>query len=81
MKDHFGKTAHIRALKNPDYPFAELVEMFVGMNYDGWLLLEARGDVKPHEVADRLREQKIIFHQYVANAQQKLATHSDSKPS
>ncbi|MCP4195309.1 MAG: sugar phosphate isomerase/epimerase [Planctomycetaceae bacterium] len=73
VKDYFGKTAHIRALKNKDYPFAKLIELFVQMNYDGWLLLEARGDVKPHEVADRLSEQKAIFEQYIASAQQKLA--------
>ena len=73
VKDYFGQTAHIRALQNKDYPFAELVELFVQMNYDGWLLLEARGDVKPHEVAKRLSEQKSIFDQYVGGAQQMLA--------
>ncbi len=70
VKDHFGQTAHIRALENEDYPFAELIGLFVGMDYDGWLLLEARGDVKPHEVPEKLKHQKAVFDKYVAMAQQ-----------
>ena len=35
----------------------------------GWLLLEARGDVKPHEVPEKLKHQKAVFDKYVAMAQ------------
>ena len=64
VKDYFGQTAHVRALQNEDYPFPKLIKLFTSINYDGWLLLEARGDVKPHEVAARLREQKELFEEY-----------------
>lgn len=70
VKDHFGQTAHIRALENDDYPFQELIGLFVAMDYDGWLLLEARGDVTPDQVPDKLKHQKAVFDKYVAMAQQ-----------
>ena len=68
VKDYFGQTAHIRALGNTDYPFAELIKLFVSIDYDGWLLLEARGDVKPNQIVSRLREQKALFEEYKRRA-------------
>ena len=46
------------------------VKVAVKSNYDGWLLLEARADVKPHEVPEKLKHQKAVFDKYVAMAQQ-----------
>ena len=68
VKDFFGQTAHIRALQNEDYPFPKLIKLFTSIDYDGWLLLEARGDVKPNEVASRLKEQRELFEEYKQRA-------------
>jgi hypothetical protein len=43
VKRRLGGTAHVRPLDSRDYPFAELIGLFVQMDYDGWLLLEAGG--------------------------------------
>jgi len=70
VKRRFGATAHVRALDSRDYPFAELVELFVRMDYEGWLLLEAGG--APKEPIPALIQQRKLFETYVADARAKL---------
>ncbi|UCH63990.1 MAG: TIM barrel protein [Fidelibacterota bacterium] len=70
VKDHFGETAHIRELDGTEYPYQELIQLFVGMDYKGWLLLEAR-----REVPDRVKalaEQAALFKQMVAEARARV---------
>ena len=40
VKDRFGDTAHVRELDTADYPFQRLIDLFVSMDYPGWILLE-----------------------------------------
>jgi sugar phosphate isomerase/epimerase len=68
VKEYFGQTAHVRVLDSPDYSFRQLIKLFVGMDFDGWIMLEAHGDLKPEEVAARLTEQRELFDRYVAAA-------------
>jgi len=70
LKGRFGRTAHVRPLDSRDYPFAELVRLFVAMDYDGWLLLEAGGTPKD-PIRDLIRQSRL-FEQYVADAQAKI---------
>ena len=63
VKDRFGATAHVRELNVGDYPYAELMKLFVGIDYDGWILLEAR--TKPEDRIAALIEQREIFEQMV----------------
>jgi sugar phosphate isomerase/epimerase len=70
VKKRFGKTAHVRELDESNYPYQELMNLLVKMDYDGWILLEARG--KPQDRVKALIEQREIFEKMVANAQAKV---------
>jgi len=67
VKDRFGKTAHIRELGIGEYPYQQLINLFVKMDYVGWILLEAR--TEPKDRVKALAEQRILFEQMVARAQ------------
>ena len=62
----FGDTVHVREFNVGDYPYADLFKLFSGMNYDGWILLEAR--TKPTDRIVALREQLEIFKSLVAQS-------------
>lgn len=66
VKDRFGDTAHIRELNVGDYPYQELMNLFVGMDYEGWMLLEAR--TKPKDGVKALVEQQKVFEDMLAKA-------------
>lgn len=59
VKDRFGSTVHVRELNVGDYPYAKLMKLFVAMNYDGWILLEAR--TNPKDKVQALMEQRKLF--------------------
>ncbi len=63
VKARFGATAHVRPLDSPDYPFAELIRLFVQMDYEGWILLEAGG--APRDPIRDLIRQRELFEKYV----------------
>jgi sugar phosphate isomerase/epimerase len=67
VKDRFGDTAHVRELNIGGYPYQELMNLFVAMDYDGWILLEAR--TNPDDRVKALAEQRQVFRQMVAKAQ------------
>ncbi len=46
LRKRFGQTAHLRALDSKDYPFADLIALFVQTDYRGWILLEGDGTPK-----------------------------------
>jgi len=66
VKDRFGATAHVRELDLGDYPYQELINLFVGMDYAGWILLEAR--TKPADRVKALIHQREVFDEMVAKA-------------
>ena len=66
VQDRFGKTAHVRELNMNDYPYEELFRLFAGINYDGWILLEARGN--PSDKVAALIEQRKAFESLIAKA-------------
>lgn len=70
VKSRFGATAHVRELNINDYPYQKLIEMFVAMDYAGWILLEAR--TKPADRIAALIEQRKVFEEMVAKAQAKV---------
>jgi len=67
VKDRFGATVHVRELNIGKYPYQQLMNLFVKMDYKGWILLEAR--TKPQDRVKALAEQRILFEQMVAKAQ------------
>jgi len=66
VKDRFGATAHVRELNIGDYPYQKLMDLFVGMDYDGWILLEARTD--PADPVQALIEQREVFEKMIGRA-------------
>jgi len=67
VKKWFGDTVHVRELNMGDYPYQELFNMFTGMNYDGWILLEAR--TEPEDRIAAMKEQLTFFNELIANSQ------------
>jgi sugar phosphate isomerase/epimerase len=67
VKDRFGDTVHIRELNVGEYPYQQLMNLFVGMDYKGWILLEAR--TTPEDRVAALIEQNAVFNEMIANAQ------------
>ncbi|MCL4190310.1 MAG: TIM barrel protein [Thermoguttaceae bacterium] len=66
VKDRFGDTAHVRELDG-DYPYQELIKLFVGMDYSGWVLLECR--TNPPDLVAALNKQRKLFEEMVRKAQ------------
>jgi len=66
VKKWFGDTVHIRELNVSDYPYQDLMNLFVKIDYDGWILLEARTTPTDRIVA--MKEQLDIFNNMIGNA-------------
>ncbi len=71
VKDRFGDTVHIRELGIGDYPYQQLIELLVKMDYGGWVLLEAR--TEPQDRVKALAEQKRLWDEMLVKAQQAVA--------
>ena len=61
VKKWFGDTVHVREFNVGDYPYADLFRLFKQMDYEGWILMEAR--TQPTDRIQALREQKEMFQQ------------------
>lgn len=70
VRKHFGATAHVRELEDKRYPYEKLMELFVKMDYSGWVMLEARG--KPKDRVAALSRQLKLFNSMVAKGQKTL---------
>jgi sugar phosphate isomerase/epimerase len=70
VKNKLGETTHIRELNDKDYPFQELMNLFVGIDYKGWMLLECSSN--PDDKVAALIEQRLLWEKMIANAQSKI---------
>lgn len=70
VKGRFGDTVHIREVNVGEYPYQELVDLFVEMDYKGWILLECRTD--PSDKVAAMKEQRKLWKKMVKNSQKKL---------
>lgn len=69
VKKWIGDTVHVRGFNIDNYPHQELFNLFAGINYNGWILLEAS-----HEVPDRvagMKEQLALFNKLKAGIRRK----------
>jgi len=55
----FGDTVHVREFNVGEYPYEHLLNLFAGINYDGWILLEAR--TEPSDKIIAMNEQMNLF--------------------
>ncbi len=60
LKRWFGDTVHVRELNEGNYPYQELFKLFTAINYDGWILLEAR--TEPADKIAAMKEQLSLFN-------------------
>ncbi|NMC19763.1 MAG: sugar phosphate isomerase/epimerase [Thermogutta sp.] len=72
VKDRLADTVHVRELNLGDYPFQELMDLLVGMDYAGWILLECR--TEPPDRVAALKEQREVWRRMIAAAQAKVAS-------
>ena len=63
VKDRFGATVHVRELNIGEYPYAQLMKLLANMDYQGWILLEAR--TAPEDKVAALIEQREVFQRMV----------------
>lgn len=67
VKNRFGDTVHVRELSIGDYPYQQLINLLVALNYKGWILLEAR--TEPADRVLALAEQRHVWDDMLAKAQ------------
>lgn len=61
VKKWFGDTVHVREFNEGDYPYPALFKLFNDIEYDGWILMEAR--TEPADRVAALRQQLALFNQ------------------
>ena len=66
VRDRFGDTLHLQELDGDEYPYQQLIHLLVESDYQGWALLEARGN--PADRVAALRQQRKLFEQMLASA-------------
>jgi hypothetical protein len=66
VKGRFSDIAHVRELNIGSYPYQDLMNLFVAMDYSGWILLEAR--TNPDDRVEALAGQRDVFDRMVAVA-------------
>ena len=60
VKKWFGDTVHVREFNVGNYPYKQLMDLFKGINYEGWILLEAR--TEPDDKIEAMKEQLKLFN-------------------
>lgn len=66
VKNRLGDTVHVREFNVGDYPYQDLVNLFVKNNYEGWILLECR--TEPADRVAAMKEQFDLFNTMVKKA-------------
>jgi len=69
VKKWFGDTVHIRELNEGNYPYQQLFDMFSGIGYKGWILLEAR--TEPADKIIAMKEQLDMFNKMITNTKKR----------
>lgn len=68
VKDYLGATVHVREFNDGKYPYPKLAKLLVDVDYEGWVLLEAR--TKPADRVAALAEQRELFTKLVTTARE-----------
>jgi sugar phosphate isomerase/epimerase len=65
VKKWIGDTVHVRGFNISDYPYQQLFNLLAGINFNGWILIEA--STEPADKIVAMQEQLSLFMQLVAN--------------
>ncbi|MDP4223945.1 MAG: sugar phosphate isomerase/epimerase family protein [Bacteroidota bacterium] len=66
VRKWLGDTVHVRELNIGDYPYQHLFDLLTGIDYKGWILLEAR--TEPSDRIAAMKEQLAVFNQMIQKA-------------
>ena len=66
VKKWLGDTVHIHELNRNDYPYQEIFNLFAGINYKGWLLLEG-SSTNPEDKISAMHQHLESFNKLKAN--------------
>jgi len=66
VQSRFGDTCHVRELNVGSYPYGQLMDLLVGIDYAGWVLLECR--TKPKDRVAAMIEQRQVFEKMTADS-------------
>ena len=70
VKSRIGDTTHVREMNIGEYPYQQLMDLFVKMDYEGWILLECR--TNPQDKVKAMAEQREVFSAMIKSAQKRL---------
>lgn len=59
VKDRLASTTHVREMNIGPYPYATLMQLLQGVDYNGWILLECR--TNPDDKVAAMIEQREVF--------------------
>lgn len=71
VRQWLGDTVHVHNIGGDEYPFQELFNLFAGIKYNGWILLEE--STNPPDKITALKEQLILFNNMTAKAYKKYS--------
>ena len=69
VKDRLTDIVHVRELNIGEYPYQQLMNLFVAMDYEGWILLECR--TNPEDKVAAMTEQVAVFQEMIKKGQEK----------
>ncbi len=70
VKDRFGETCHIHRMEQKDYPHQKLIDLYVGIDYNGWMMLE-EGKI-PEDIVGELARERELFEKMLADARKRV---------
>lgn len=70
VKDRFGETCHIHRMEQPDYPHQKLIDLYVGIDWQGWMMLE-EGKI-PENIVDELAREREMFEKMLDDARSRV---------
>jgi hypothetical protein len=70
VKDRFGETCHIHRMGQKSYPFQKLIDLYVRIDWSGWMMLE-EGAI-PDDVVGELARERELFEKMLADARERV---------
>lgn len=70
VKRRLGPTTHIHCFDTTNYPWAQLLDLYVGVDYTGWMMLEE--GKTPADPAAELIVQRKLFDKTLAEARERV---------
>ncbi|MEO6868156.1 MAG: sugar phosphate isomerase/epimerase, partial [Ginsengibacter sp.] len=71
VRQWLGDTVHVHNIGGDEYPFQQLFNLFAGIKYTGWILLEE--STNPPDKITALKDELIRFNNMAAKAYKKYS--------